>query len=404
MDTLTPGGINTVVRELAVHLARNGHQVIVFNPSWTRKKLQHNRYGNLIIVKGYGYNRFLYGLSARNIILKLKLVRSIKPDVIHFHGFHNLFIPTGIFLTKLFFPSIPIVFSPHYAPGGHSSFFSRKSFRLYTINIGKLLYKLVDAVVCSSLFELKSFINFTNINETRKINLIPHGVSYERTLCNEYTKPMPKTSKASEVFEKPLKLLYVGYLLEYKGVQDAIRALSILNKEHRINAILTIIGEGPYKQELVNLAKQLGIEHSIIWKSFVKREELIKEYCQTDVFVFPSRGEMFGLVAYEALALGKPTLVAKRTALRECCYNYSSCICIKNSEELADKILELLNSDLNMTSLKLPLSWNEVASLYLNLYKKLHEEIKKTVSDVGITANLDHFSNSKIELNFREIG
>jgi glycosyltransferase involved in cell wall biosynthesis len=285
-------------------------------------------------------------------------------------------------LTKLFYPHIPIVFSPHYAPGGHSSSLARKIFRLYSAIMGKLSYKLVDAMVCGSLFELKSFINFTGINETQKINLIPHGVSYKQTLCNEYTKTASRYDNISETFKKPLRLLYVGYLFEYKGVQDAIEALSIISREHGVNAVLTIIGEGPYKQKLINLAKQLGIEHRIIWKSFMKRKELIKEYCQADVFVFPSRGEMFGLVAYEALALGKPTLVAKRAALIECCYNYSSCICVKNSEELAGKILELVNTDLNMTSSKTPLSWKEVTNLYLKLYKKLHEDAKETVSDV----------------------
>jgi len=373
MDTLTPGGINTVVRELAVHLARKGHRVIVFNPSWTRKKLQYNKYGNLIIVKGYEYNHPLYGLGIRNIIFLLKLIRLVKPDIIHFHGFHNLFIPLGILLTKLFYPHISTVFSPHYAPGGHSSSLSRKIFRLYSITIGKLLYRLVNAMVYSSLFELKSFINFTNINETRKINLIPHGVSYDRALCNEYTKITSKSDKTSEAFEKPLRLLYAGYLFEYKGVQDAIRALSILNKEHGMKAILTIIGEGPYKQKLINLAKQLGIEHCIIWKPFVKRELLIKEYCQADIFVFPSRAEMFGLVAYEALAFGKPVIVAKKAALIECCYNYNSCICVKDNEELANKILKLFSTGLDISSLKFPPSWNDATNQYFELYKKLIE-------------------------------
>jgi len=98
-----------------------------------------------------------------------------------------------------------------------------------------------------------------------------------------------------------------------------------------------------------------------------------KEYCQADVLVFPSRGEMFGLVAYEALALGKPTLVAKRATLIECCYNYSSCICVKNSEELANKILDLLKAGLNATSSKPPSSWNEISDRYLKLYEKLSE-------------------------------
>jgi glycosyltransferase involved in cell wall biosynthesis len=77
-----------------------------------------------------------------------------------------------------------VVHLHNYAPGGHSSSLTRKIFRLYSAIIGKLSYKLVDAMVCGSLFELKSFINFTGINETQKINLIPHGVSYVKVEPN----------------------------------------------------------------------------------------------------------------------------------------------------------------------------------------------------------------------------
>lgn len=168
-------------------------------------------------------------------------------------------------------------------------------------------------------------------------------------------------------------MLYVGYLLEYKGVQDTIKALAILNKELYVDTVLTIVGEGPYKPELMKLTKRLGIEDKIIWKSFVKRDELIKEYCQANVVVFPSKGEMFGLVAYEALALGKPVSVAKKAALIECCYKYANCMCVEGVKELAEKIIELSDHLYILTNLRSPPSWSEIVTKYLELYTQIHK-------------------------------
>uniref|UniRef100_A0A7J3Z9H8 Glycosyltransferase family 1 protein n=1 Tax=Ignisphaera aggregans TaxID=334771 RepID=A0A7J3Z9H8_9CREN len=374
MDTLMPGGINTVVRELAKHLAKKGHYVVVFNPSWSGRKQCYREFGNLTIIRGHNFNRALYGLNIRNFMYILKLMKRFRPDIIHLHGFHNLFIPLTIILIKLFYPSKLVVFSPHYAPGGHASSLSSKVFKLYSITVGKILYKLIDAMVCSSLFELKSFVNIVGLNSTEKLSLIPHGVSYEPSLCRQYITPSVKKiveDNASESYQRVLKLLYVGYLLEYKGVQDVIKALARLNREFGIGATLTVIGEGPYKPALIKLAKQLGVIDSVIWKPFVKREELIKNYCQTDVFVFLSRGEMFGLVAYEALALSKPVIVAKKAALIECCYKYANCICVESAEELAEKIIELLNRLHTSTNLKSPPSWSEIVTKYLELYSQI---------------------------------
>jgi len=110
MDTLTPGGINTVVRELAKRLVKKGCYVVVFNPSWTKRKLCYKKYGRLVFVKGYGYNHALYGLNIRNALLILRLIQRFNPDIIHLHGFHNLFIPIVIILIRLFHPSKLIVF------------------------------------------------------------------------------------------------------------------------------------------------------------------------------------------------------------------------------------------------------------------------------------------------------
>lgn len=88
------------------------------------------------------------------------------------------------------------------------------------------------------------------------------------------------------------RLLYVGRVSKEKGLEDLIS----LQKRYD----LVIVGDGPYRPELERLlpgAQFLG---------YLRGRELIDEYAQADVFVFPSRADTFGVVIIEALSQGCP--------------------------------------------------------------------------------------------------
>jgi len=113
-ETLEPGGINKVVREIAYHASMRGHQVVVFNPARTKAEECNVTVinSNCKIIRGY--KGYIFGLNPRNISLLVKIIRQFSPHIIHVHEYHSL-LPTItiIALKEIYKVKIPIVFSPH---------------------------------------------------------------------------------------------------------------------------------------------------------------------------------------------------------------------------------------------------------------------------------------------------
>ena len=108
----------------------------------------------------------------------------------------------------------------------------------------------------------------------------------------------------------PVRLLYVGQLLDYKGIGDLIAALTHhlprLNPARRVE--LTLAGSGP--DDFVRAMQEAGAASPfpIHWLGKVPYAELPALYRAHDAFLFPSRDESFGLTHLEAAASGLPVL------------------------------------------------------------------------------------------------
>ena len=79
---------------------------------------------------------------------------------------------------------------------------------------------------------------------------------------------------------------------------------------------MVIVGDGPEREALVNLASSLGIAGLVEWKHGLSRTELLNEYAKASVFVMLSPLESFSRVVYDALVIGVPTVVLNFGALR----------------------------------------------------------------------------------------
>jgi glycosyltransferase involved in cell wall biosynthesis len=107
------------------------------------------------------------------------------------------------------------------------------------------------------------------------------------------------------------RLLYVGRVVEQKGVETAVASLPLLPD----NAKLRIVGEGdrPYLAELERLASELGVADRVTLEGSRPRSELTELYRSADAVVFPVQwSEPWGLVPLEAMALGRPVVATGR--------------------------------------------------------------------------------------------
>lgn len=104
-----------------------------------------------------------------------------------------------------------------------------------------------------------------------------------------------------------LRCVYVGRLLEWKGLQIALLAMQRL-KAQGVPAYLTLIGEGPARGSLQSLAEQLGIASQLAWLPWLPHDGVQRKLRDHDVFLFPSLRDSGGMALLEALEHGLPVV------------------------------------------------------------------------------------------------
>lgn len=167
-------------------------------------------------------------------------------------------------------------------------------------NIGKLqklsrkyIFKRADAFIGSSHASQENQLSYGADKKHCHISLLTVDLDkYIRPEKTEYNK----------------KLICVGSLIERKGVDLLFEALALCeDKEITVD----IVGDGTEKDNLVKLARKLGISDRVNFCGFLQTNELTDKYAEAGVFVLPTREDCFGLVLIEAMCAGLPIIVSK---------------------------------------------------------------------------------------------
>ena len=105
-----------------------------------------------------------------------------------------------------------------------------------------------------------------------------------------------------------LELIFVGGLIPCKACDLALRAAASLLRSDL--ASFTVVGDGPERSRLEQLAKSLGIEKAVSFCGWVSHAEVLRRLRSADVMVFPSVRDFGAGVVFEALASGAVPVVA----------------------------------------------------------------------------------------------
>lgn len=108
--------------------------------------------------------------------------------------------------------------------------------------------------------------------------------------------------------EGPLRVLFLGRLVPYKGADMLIRAAAEAIRKGRI--VLTLIGDGPQRPALEALTLELGLTAGIKFAGWVDHREINQWIAEQDVMALPSIREFGGGVVLEAMAAGVLPIVA----------------------------------------------------------------------------------------------
>lgn len=232
-----------------------------------------------------------------------------RGDVLfHFHGFY--YFHTYLMLTLMKErDNSPVVVQSH---GGRPALAQLKKsahplryFFLLEKLFQKIAFKYIDHFFCIHEEEREELSRSHNGTTT----IQPMGVDFDKYIPEKKSKAREQLGLDSEA---PL-VHYLGRLHGGKGIDFLLKAVQEL-KERGQRVGVNIAGEGPEKENLQKLSKELGIEDQVDFVGFIDESYKVPFYNAADVFVFPSPYEPYGIVPIEALACKTP-LVATDTGI-----------------------------------------------------------------------------------------
>jgi glycosyltransferase involved in cell wall biosynthesis len=107
----------------------------------------------------------------------------------------------------------------------------------------------------------------------------------------------------------PRYFLYVGRLVEDKGVFDLLAAYATLDESTRSQIGLVFVGDGPARADLAQRASQLG-SGIVKFCGWVHRERISEFYALAQALILPTYSDTWGLVVNEAMACALPIVVS----------------------------------------------------------------------------------------------
>jgi colanic acid/amylovoran biosynthesis glycosyltransferase len=177
--------------------------------------------------------------------------------------------------------------------------------------------------------------------------------------------------------EDSINLLFVGRLIEKKGIIDLLYAFKIIIKKKK-NIKLSIVGNGQLNEDINSIIKENNLEKNINKIDFLSNEELLKIIKKQDLVIQPSKtaknGDKEGIpvVLMESMALKVPVISTYHSAIGELIKdNYSGFLVTENCpEELAKKIEFVIDEYLSQS----PKSEKKLNKILNNAYKKVYKE------------------------------
>src|SRR3989344_166641 len=194
-------------------------------------------------------------------------------------------------------------------------------------------------------------------------------------------RPKQAMRKKLNLAQSKTLVLFVGWLVERKGIQYLIDAIpEVIRKHEEVEFI--IIGEGNLQQTLMQKVKRENLQQYVKFLGKKSQAQVAEYMSAADIFVLPSLYEGMPNVVMEAFASGLPVIATDVCGTAELVLHKGNGLLIKpkNPREITQSLLTFLQNKQLMsryakaaqqTIQKQHLTWDKCAEGHIKLYKKI---------------------------------
>lgn len=186
----------------------------------------------------------------------------------------------------------------------------------------RLMVALADACISNSEAGKDYLIKALHAQEDCVFQQ-PYEVPDKRTLAavNEsLVKVSPTSELTFDTINRPT-FLFVGSIINRKGVQDLLTACQILKDSGLDDYSVLIVGDGEQRLELEQFTQEHNLQSVLTWVGRVDYSDMGTYFLRSDVFVLPTLEDTWGMVVLEAMLMGKTVLCSTGAGASELIIN-----------------------------------------------------------------------------------
>jgi glycogen synthase len=347
------GGVENHVHEVSRRLARLGVDITVLttDPSGQLPADELSEEIRILRVRAWPAHRDYY--FAPDLV---RVIPSGNWDLVHVQSYHTLVAPLAMLAAQR--ARVPYVVTFH--GGGHSSRL-RTALRGVQWSLLRPLLSHAQQLIALAQFEIDFWSKQLGLSADRFV-FIPNGADLP-----------PFTRSTGQLNADRTLIASVGRLERYKGHQRIMAALPYILGECP-NVHLWIAGVGPYESTLRDLAKKLKICDHVDIRAVPasERVKMAEELSQCALVVLLSEYETHPIAVLEAVALGRPALVAATSGLNELASRgWARAIPLDSTpRQVAAAVLEQLRKPLMPSHINLP-TWDDCTNKLYALYQQI---------------------------------
>jgi len=356
MPTLA-GGIEKHVENIAILMAKAGHEVFVYTrPYYTDKNLKEYEGVHLIslpTIASKNLDAIVHSFLATIHVLFQ------KADIIHYQGIGPSLL---VWIPKLFKRKSKILSTVHSDDRQHQKW---SRFAKFMLGLGaRIACRVPDATIAISKYQKETFEEEFGGH----LIYIPNGVT-----INRYFEPNLIT-KNYGLGERDY-ILFVSRFIKHKGLHYLIRAYNMM---HNPTKKLVIVGSSVHTDDYEQLIKELaGNNQNIIFTGNLMGQPLFELYSNAYFFVIPSEYEGLSIALLEVMSYGTPVLSSDIKPNLEVLSGLGFTFKNKSISDLKDKMEHLIanpelvdkSGKVLVTRVKEEYDWEVIARKTLELYR-----------------------------------